>query len=120
MEVTMMDKICRTYAWPELKQVQLDCTLHRIQLNKNGVQWLNCNFVCLKINNKHQLIIQQVDGRSPFAFALSTTLTITNSEALAKILPQRIKNKHVRQTKIYGHRDITKTNQPVLIFDLQD
>lgn len=113
-----MDKLFVTYSWPELKQVYLHCTLQNIQLNKNGVKWLNCKFVRLELNNKNQLIIHQVDGRSPFAFKLNTTLTITDPNVLAKLLPKRIKNKQIKQSKIYGHREITTTNQHVLIFDL--
>lgn len=113
-----MDKLLVTYSWPELKQVYLHCTLQNIQLNKNGVKWLNCKFVRLELNNKNQLIIHQVDGRSPFAFPLNTTLTITDPNVLAKLLPKRIKNKQIKQAKIYGHREITTTNQHVLIFDL--
>lgn len=116
--MSIVDKLFVTYSWPELKQVYLTCTLQNIQLNKNGVKWLNCKFVRLELNNKNQLLIHQVDGRSPFAFELNTTLTITKPSVLAKLLPKRIKNKQIKQAKIYGHREITTTNQHVLIFDL--
>lgn len=114
-----MDKILVTYSWPELKQVYLHCTLQKIQLNKNGVKWLNCKFVRLELNNKNQLLIHKVDGRSPFAFRVNTTLTITNPNDVAKLLPKRIKNKQLKQYIIYGHREITTDNQHVLIFDLE-
>ena len=113
-----MDKLIVTCSWPELKQVYLYCTLQTIQLNKNGAKWLNCKFVRLELNNTNQLIIHQVDGRSSFAFRLNTTLTIKNPNVLAKLLPKRIKNKQIKQCKIYGHREITTTDQHVLIFDL--
>lgn len=115
-----MDKLFVTYSWPKLKQVSLTCTLQNIHLNKNGVKWLNCKFVRLELNNKNQLLIHPVDGRSQFAFRVDTTLTITDPNVLAKLLPKRIKNKQITQHTIYGQREITIANQHVLIFDLEN
>lgn len=117
-----MEKIVKTYCFPEMERARLMVTRNQIQLNKFGVNWLNSKYVQLSIKEDRKqvlLLIIGADGRSPMSFECGITLTLQNRESLSKIRPDRIANGNIKEIKYYGQLQITKDGKHALIFTLK-
>lgn len=117
-----MEKIVKTYCFPEMEQARLMVTQNQIQLNKFGVNWLNSKYVQLSIKEDRKqvlLLIIGADGRNPMTFKCGITLTLQDRESLSKIRPDKIANGTIKQINYYGQLQITKEGKHALIFTLK-